>query len=156
VSGYPLEAVVALRAEEEAGARAELARALEGAALRRDELAAHAGRVAAHAERLGREVRAVAAGSGAGAGLLRARARYVERLRGELAVLAAGAVARERALAGASREVEDRRDALAGARRALRVLERHREGWRAAEARRRERREEVAAEDLVSARRAGR
>ena len=60
---------------------------------------------------------------------------------------------REAALAGRRAQRWRARDALVAARAAVRALEAHRDAWRAARARSRERAEDAAAEELVSARR---
>jgi hypothetical protein len=154
VRGYPLASVLALRAREAERARAELAGALDAVARRRSALERHDAAVAAHAERADAALRSAAGGEGPGA--LAARARWAARLRAELGALASLRGPLEHATAAAEREADARRAGLAAARGALRALEVHRDGWRAAEARRRDGREQDASDDLVSARRAAR
>ncbi len=155
MTGYPLAVVVALRAREVAAASVDLAHAVDVAEARRADLERQGALVLAHAARVAEEAGRIAAGQGAGSGLLPARARFTARLRGDLATLAGLRGDLERTWAAAERAVELRRDALSAARGRLRALEAHREGWSAAETRRRDRDEQDAAEDLVSARRAG-
>ncbi|HET7825593.1 MAG TPA: hypothetical protein VFK90_09675, partial [Anaeromyxobacter sp.] len=99
-----------------------------------------------------------AAGTGTpgavGAGELRGRAAFAARLRREAGVLRAALGEAEAMLRRAAAETDGRRGALAAARAAVRAVERHRERWRADEDRARGRREEAAADDLVTARRA--
>jgi hypothetical protein len=154
VTAYPLAAVVALRSREVERAAADLARALDAAARLRSDLERHDGAIAVHARRAADEAWRIAAGESPGIGGLAARARWAGRLRAELAALVAVRGGVERSAAEAQRDAELRREALAAARGDLAALEAHRDGWRAAEARRRERREQDAADDLVSARRA--
>ncbi|HET8540358.1 MAG TPA: hypothetical protein VFL83_10850 [Anaeromyxobacter sp.] len=158
MSPYPLATVLALRSREVDAARASLARALGALERRRADLLRHDAAVAAHAEHAEHAARAatdaVAAGQGPSPGALAARARWAGRLRAELAALVAARAAAARAAAAAERQAGALRDGLAAARAAQRALELHREAWRAAEARRRDRREQDAADDLVSARRA--
>lgn len=152
---YPLAAVLALRAREEAVARGDLARAFAAEAAAERARLGPASRAAAGAASLAGAEAALAAGSG-DAGALRARARFAGRLREEAGALAAEVARAEVALAAARGEVEARRAALAVARGALRALERHRDAWRLERSRRRERAEEAAVEDAVSGRRAAR
>jgi hypothetical protein len=153
VSAYPLATVLALRARAADAARADLARALDALDRRRAELARQDATVAACATR----ARAEEGGPGAlpgGLADLAARARWAARLRAELEAQRTVRAAADRAAAAAARDADARREAVVAARGALRALELHREGWSAALARRRDRREQDAADDLVSARRA--
>lgn len=150
---WALGTVLAVREREQGAARAALARALALERRAEEERSAIAARVAAHA------VRVAEAGSHvvdvmACAEALRARGSFAGRLREEEAALVAALAGAERALAEASGAAAACRAALAEVRGAVRALERHREGWRAERARGIERREEEAAEDFVSARRA--
>ncbi len=156
MTGYPLAALLALRERTEVSARLDLAQALAEEERERAERDAAAARAERHRARHAREAAALVAGPALGsAGGLAARVAFAERLRREAAVLGEASGRAEVGLARAEGETEARRAALADARRALRALERHREGWRAAGKRRHERREDSAADDLVSARRAG-
>jgi SWI/SNF-related matrix-associated actin-dependent regulator 1 of chromatin subfamily A len=153
VRSWPLATVLALRRREEDVARTELARALaveSGAQRERAEVAC---RAAAHATRLGAAARPVAEVVAHGEAL-RARGRFAERLREEASAIAAALADADRVLADARRAAAGRRAALREARGALRALERHRDGWRAEQARRLDRADEEAVEDAVSARRA--
>ena len=151
MSAYPLAAALALRARATDEARVELARALDVLDGRRAEVARHAAAAATCAARADEGARRVGA-EDAGPGELAARARWAGRLRAELAAQLARSAAVNRAASAAEREAEGRRQALAAARGALRAIEVHRDAWRAAEARLRDRREQDAADDLVSAR----
>ncbi len=155
MSAYPLATVLGLRAREADAARAELARALDALERRRADLARHGAAVAACASRADDGARGIAA-EDAGPGEVAVRARWAGRLRAELAARLGLRDAADRAAALAEREAAARREALAAARGALRALEIHRDGWRAAAAHLRDRREQDAADDLVSARRAAR
>jgi flagellar export protein FliJ len=153
VTGYPLAALLVVRAREETAARLALARAGAEEDRRRAERDALAERAAAHRARA--EAGAAVPGRpGIAAAELRQRSAFLARLRSEAAALEAlrreadGAVARARA------ETERCRAAHTAARVAVRALERHRERWEAEAARLRERREEAAQDDLVTARRA--
>lgn len=152
MTAYPLASLLALRGREEAAARLDVARALAA------EDVARAARAAAHAsveERRARLARAARGpGSGEGAGAFAARASFTRRLRGELAALEIEARRAGEAVARARVETDGRREDLANAHRAVRTLERHLRSWRAETFRERDRREEAAADDVVSARRA--
>lgn len=156
---YPLATVVALRAAAVDHARLDLARALEVLEVRRAAVALHEAALAAHAVRAAEAERgtaAAAAGQGLAPAELAARARWSGRLRAELGVLAGALAQAQRAASSATRDAEALRERLAAARAGLRALEVHREGWRNAEGRRSDAREQDAADDLVSARRAAR
>jgi YscO-like protein len=153
VIGYPLAALLVVRAREEVAARLALARSTAAEDRCRAERDAAARRAAVHRARLvaqlgppGRE-RPVA-------GELRERAAFAERLGREAAALDAVWRDAEGALRYAEGDAERSRAALSAARTAVRALERHRERWSAEVGRLRARREEAAADDLVSARRA--
>jgi hypothetical protein len=150
VSAYPLAAALALRARAADDARAELARALDVLDGRRADLARHDAAAAACAARADDGARVGVEDPGPGE--LAARARWAGRLRAELAAQLARRAAADRAASAAEREAEKRREALGAARGALRAVEIHRDAWRAAEARLRDRRDQDAADDLVSAR----
>jgi chromosome segregation ATPase len=152
VSRWPLGVVLERAVGDEAAAREAVSVALAAQALRREERDAAAGALCAHgaveAEATGRARRA-----GTNAASLRTAALHLARLRAEADRLSATLRARDAALAEARRRVELRRDALAAAGAAVRALEAHREGWRAARARARGRAEDAALDDLVTARR---
>jgi hypothetical protein len=154
---YPLAVVVAVREREAALAGAELSAALaaeERALSRRERLAALA---SAHAARLASGQTALgASGSTLEAGAVQVRARHLGRLRVEAAALAEAVAAMDAEIAAAAAEAGARADRLAVARGALRALERHREGWRAARAAARDRCAETEADALVIAQRGGR
>lgn len=150
--GWPLEVILELALRRAAGARAVLGTTLAAEARLRDERDLAAAEVGA--------ARAVVASAGvdppepgATAASLLARARHQARLRDEAGRLAVALARREAALASASAETAARRDVLVGARAAVRTLEAHRDAWREARARSRERAEDAAAEELVNARR---
>jgi len=148
---WPLAVVLELAERDEAGARDALGAALADEDLLRQEHAAAAGALATERAGLaGAAARAPA--PGATAASLVARARHFARLRDETGRLAAALGHRVTALTNASAEVARRRDAVVAARAAVRSLEAHRETWRLARARARERVEEAAVEELVSAR----
>jgi len=156
VSRWPLRVVLDLAAREEAAARRAFAAALSAEARRVDEREAAAAELRAHAVLEGEASRAGplgAVGAVGSAGSLRAAAFHLARLRQEGARLAHVLCARDATLAETRKELEGRRDALAAARGAVRALERHREIWREAQARRNARAEESAADEIVSARR---
>lgn len=154
MSAYPLRAVLSLREREADAARARLARALAVAASRTIALDDAGARHAEHAARLEGALHALAAGEGRGAGALDARSRWAGRLRAEVAALAREVAGAAAALDAARADAEAARGALADARGAVRVLERHRDGWRAAALRRIEGAEEAEADERVSALRA--
>jgi hypothetical protein len=147
--GYPLSALGELRRRRVEEARAELADA--GAEARRAE------RRAADAERslrgaTDRRRAAEREQEGWGAADLEAHGRWVARLRhGELDLGGEAARLREEAARGAARE-DRHRELLVEAERQLRTLERHRELWEAERRRGLLRAEELAQEELVSAR----
>lgn len=89
----------------------------------------------------------------AGAADLQLRARHLEALRADCWRLAEILRSKEAALSAARAESVRHREALAAARRRVRVLEHHRDAWLAARARERARREELADDEIVSARR---
>ncbi len=152
MTGYPLAAVLELRAAAETRARVALAAALAA------EAAAHVerSRLMALAEDHGTRLRlgARALADAEPTGTLPARSRWAERLRREATAMASALSAAERVEAEARDLADVRRADLAVARADSAALERHRERWRVERARHRERRDEEAAEDHVSARRA--
>lgn len=152
MTGYPLGAVLRLRERQEAAARVEVARALaeeERWTRARDEAAA----LAAAQRALLDDVPGRPALRQTSVRELHELDVFVERLRREVADLEAAARRAEEALRDARDDGERCRAALAGAHAAVRALERHRDRWLAERGRVRERREEAAAEELVSARR---
>jgi dTMP kinase len=153
VIGYPLAALLVMRAREEIEARLALARSTAAEDRCRTERDAAAARASAHRARL--EARLGTPGwPWRVAGDLRERAAFAERLRREAAALDAARRDAEGALRRAEGEAERCRAALATARTAVRALERHRDRWGERVGRIRARREEAASDDLVSARRA--
>jgi flagellar biosynthesis chaperone FliJ len=153
VTAHPLAALLLVRAREEAAARVALARAGAEEDRRRAERDAAAGRAEAHRARAEARV-AVPGAPGVAAAELSQRYAFLERLRREAAALEAAWREADAAVARAGAETERCRAAHAAARLALRALERHRDRWEREVARLRERREEAASDDLVSARRA--
>jgi flagellar biosynthesis chaperone FliJ len=153
VRAYPFATLLVVRAREETAARLALARARAEEDRRLAERETAAERAAAHRARA--EALATLPGrAGVAVAELRERAAFRERLRREMAALDAFRRVAEGAVARAEAEAEHCRAAHAAARAAVRALERHRERWEAEAARLRDRREEAAADDLVSARRA--
>jgi hypothetical protein len=145
--GYPLAALLRVRAREAEAAAAVLARALraeaearrtaEGAAAERDALAR-------------RRLRPALPGPAAAA--LQGAARFDERIRGELARAGERARAAAEALRETCERVSAARAELARAGRAQDAVERHRERWEALRARARERAEDAATDELAAAR----
>lgn len=154
MSGFPLAGLLALREREEATARLALARALAEEDVLGAAREAAVRRVEAHRAWLEREAGAPLVCAGLVAAGLRERAAFAARLRRDVAALEGLVRDAEEATRAAEAETGNRRAALAAARGAVRSLERHRDRWRGERERARERREEAAAEDLVSARRA--
>ena len=153
MSGHPLAALFALREREDARARLELARALAAEDALGAVRNAAVERAEANRASLEREASAALTRGGLAAAGLQERAAFARRLRRDAAVLAEEVGEAEGALRRAEAETEACRAALMEARRAVRAVERHRDRWRDERVRARGRREEDAAEELVSARR---
>jgi len=150
VRGWPFAVLLELAAREEAAVRAALADALAAQGWRRRERDAAADALRSHRTSENEVVRRPGAPAPSAASL-RGTALHLSRLRTERERLAEALGARDVALAAAARTVASTRDALAAARTAVAVLERHRDAWRAERARARAAAEDAAAEDLVSA-----
>jgi hypothetical protein len=151
VTRWPLAPLLVLAEQGEAGARRALSLALEAEALRRAErdVAADALRAATWADA---EAAARTHPASEAAGVLRDGAHHLARLRAEVLRRAEALRAAAAAVSSAAGEVEARRVALQAATTAVEALAAQRDAWRRWLDRRRERREEVAVEDLVSAR----
>ncbi len=149
--GWRLSTLLELARRAEASARAALALAREAEALRSSERSAAAEAVRAH-----RALAADAARRGPGprplAASLATRALHAGSLAGEDARLVAALGWREAEAAQAARDAERCRRELGEARAAVRALEGMRDAWRRARAGARDRAEEDAADELVSAR----
>jgi len=165
---WPLWTLHRVRQRASGAARAALGAACAGEARARaererwaGELSRHA-RARAHAEAeagplgglelhrvrlVGGEERDAAEGPPWAIADLQVRARHLARLRAEELTLAAGLAGAGERLAEASRQAGRARSALAAARSAVEVLERHRDAWADALRRRRERGEESAEDD---------
>jgi SWI/SNF-related matrix-associated actin-dependent regulator 1 of chromatin subfamily A len=145
VSGYPLEALLALRRRAEDAARADLAAGLAAEASARERREVAGAALAAH------RARTPGVTGAAEAGVLQLAALHAARHRREEAALAATLAAEEARAAATEASLRERRRALSRARAALRSVERHRDGWEAEERRRRERAEDDAREDAAQA-----
>jgi hypothetical protein len=151
---WALAPLLALAAGEEDAARRGLGEALASLGRRTAEREAARAALDRH-----RALVDAAAGRGAGsaapAASLAAVARHGARLGAEAERLAAALRRREAAVAAVEEEWTRRQGAVAAARAAARPLEAGRERWRAARARDRERAEEDAVDEVVSARPGG-
>ncbi len=152
MSRWPLRIVLEQAASASAAAKEALSTALAAQVLRREERDVAAVALGVHLA-VQAEATARARRAGTSAASLRTAALHLARLRAEADRLAAALRVRDAALAEAGRRVELRRQGLATAGAAVHALEAHREGWRAARARARDRAEDAAADDLVSGRR---
>jgi flagellar biosynthesis chaperone FliJ len=152
--GYRLEALLVLRERAEEEAQRALAEALAALEAARGEAHALAAALARHREEREGAERGAFEAALHGGGELETLARaddYGARLRREEAALEERARRAVLAVEAAGREAEGRREALAHAARERQALASHREAWAAEQRQAREKREELAQEEVADA-----